>query len=456
MEYKANRRILVIDDNSAIHEDFKKTLVDPLEETADFMGAEAALFDDAPTSKAPRVPMDEYQIDFASQGSEGYEKLRAAFERGERYAVAFVDVRMPPGWDGVDTIAKLWQIDPELQAVICTAFADYSWQEMIARLGRTDKLLILKKPFDPIEVRQLASALTEKWNTTRREKMALDAAQTAVLEARTFAASLETVNRALETSRKAAEANSHAKSDLLLNMAQNLFGSMDAMLDVATKIGEHSGSDEDEWLTNVGTLCRDGGQLRRGLQDVLDLSELEAGTLRLELLNFSPRELAKAVVADLGASATARNLALEFECAAEVPASVCSDAQRVRQILVHLLENAIEHTPAHGFVRLVMNARAASGWQESMFCFEVIDSGSGLTRDQEGLVFEPFCHSQGARPAPAGHFGLGLSVSKRLAQRLGGDLTVESSTGAGCRFVLTLKAAVASNSGNVPPPTREA
>ena len=64
------------------------------------------------------------------------------------YAMAFVDVRMPPGWDGVQTIKKMWEVDPDLQVEICTAFADYSWDEMIEELGESDRLLILKKPFD--------------------------------------------------------------------------------------------------------------------------------------------------------------------------------------------------------------------------------------------------------------------------------------------------------------------
>ena len=110
MEYTPNRRILVIDDNTAIHADFKKTLVDPAGETEVFADAEAALFDETPAAAARPAVAEEYQIDFASQGRDGHEMVRAAVERGEPYALAFVDVRMPPGWDGVETIAKLWKL----------------------------------------------------------------------------------------------------------------------------------------------------------------------------------------------------------------------------------------------------------------------------------------------------------------------------------------------------------
>src|ERR1700749_1808094 len=79
------------------------------------------------------------------------------------YAMAFVDVRMPPGWDGIETIARIWEVDPELQMVICTAYSDYSWEDMRAKVGQPDSLLVLKKPFDNIEVQQIAHALTKKW-----------------------------------------------------------------------------------------------------------------------------------------------------------------------------------------------------------------------------------------------------------------------------------------------------
>ena len=97
------------------------------------------------------------------QGEEGLKMVQQAIEEGRPYAMAFVDVRMPPGWDGIETIARIWEADPELQIVVCTAYSDYSWEEMRAKVGQPDGLLVLKKPFDNIEVQQLAHALTKKW-----------------------------------------------------------------------------------------------------------------------------------------------------------------------------------------------------------------------------------------------------------------------------------------------------
>jgi diguanylate cyclase len=154
-----NDRILVIDDNPAIHQDFDKILRgDPESDTA-LADAEALLFGESPATPARPT----FQIDFASQGREGVELARNAVANGRPYALAFVDMRMPPGWDGLTTIERLWAVDPDIQVVICSAHSDYDWHDFVDRLGVSDKLLVLKKPFEPIEVMQCAGALTRKW-----------------------------------------------------------------------------------------------------------------------------------------------------------------------------------------------------------------------------------------------------------------------------------------------------
>ncbi|MEK7677052.1 MAG: response regulator [Verrucomicrobiota bacterium] len=152
-------RILVIDDNAAIHEDFRKILTRGITTTGtNLAGAEAALFGEttAPESAA-------FEIDSAYQGKEGLELVRLALAQGRPYALAFVDVRMPPGWDGVETIGHIWRTCPELQVVICTAYSDYPWNAIVRQLGTSANFVILKKPFDNVEVLQLAHALTKKW-----------------------------------------------------------------------------------------------------------------------------------------------------------------------------------------------------------------------------------------------------------------------------------------------------
>ena len=164
-----SRRILVIDDNHAIHEDFAKILTRSAP-TA-LADLEADLFD-TPTPATPAGPT--FEVSFADQGEVGARMVVEAVAAGTPYAVAFVDMRMPPGWDGVATIKRLWELDPDLQCVICTAYSDYSWEDILEQLGVNDRLLLLRKPFDAAEVCQLASALSEKWHLARRAHLKLE------------------------------------------------------------------------------------------------------------------------------------------------------------------------------------------------------------------------------------------------------------------------------------------
>jgi len=161
-----NHRILVVDDNAAIHEDIRKILAPTKADSPSLEDEEALLFGQAREASSAIL----FEIDSALQGQEGLELVRKSLAEQRPYALAFVDVRMPPGWDGVETISRIWEIYPELQVVICTAYSDYSWEDITRRFGHSDSVLILKKPFDNIEVLQMAHALTKKWFLTQQAK----------------------------------------------------------------------------------------------------------------------------------------------------------------------------------------------------------------------------------------------------------------------------------------------
>ncbi len=163
------KRILIIDDNTQIHQDFKKVLLISKENENDLDILEEALL-----GKTSNQQDETYSIDYASQGEEGFKMVEHSIKEKEPYAVAFIDVRMPPGWDGIETISKIWEVYPDLQVVICTAYSDYSWDELFNKFGNTDKLLILKKPFDNIEVRQLTYTLSKKWELNRIANLKLN------------------------------------------------------------------------------------------------------------------------------------------------------------------------------------------------------------------------------------------------------------------------------------------
>ncbi len=162
MNTPENRRILLVDDTQSIHEDFRKILA-PAVAKVDLDAEEQFLF-----GKPAGIGSVRFEMDSAYQGAEAIEKVRLARLDNRPFAMAFVDMRMPPGWDGVETIGRLWLEEPRLQVVVCSAYTDFSWMDVLARLDVRDRLLILKKPFDAIEVYQFANALTMKWQKTEQ------------------------------------------------------------------------------------------------------------------------------------------------------------------------------------------------------------------------------------------------------------------------------------------------
>jgi diguanylate cyclase (GGDEF)-like protein len=160
-----NRRILVIDDNAAIHQDFGKVLRVPPDQAAH--AALAILEADVLGEPVEPSVRPGFEVDSAYQGQEGVAMAARAVANRSPYALAFVDMRMPPGWDGLQTIEQLWAVDPDVQVVVCSAHADYDWTEVVRRLGHSDRLLVLRKPAEAIEVLQCATALSRKWENDR-------------------------------------------------------------------------------------------------------------------------------------------------------------------------------------------------------------------------------------------------------------------------------------------------
>ena len=174
-----NRRVLVVDDNRSIHEDFRKTLGQ-----GEGSHDELAALDEALFGARAAVNADVFELTSAFQGEEALELVERARAEGQPYALAFVDVRMPPGLDGIATTGRLLEQDPEINIVICSAYSDHGWDEMTEMIGNTDRVLILKKPFDTIEVRQLAHALRRRWELARMVALKVDDL-TAIVDAKT-------------------------------------------------------------------------------------------------------------------------------------------------------------------------------------------------------------------------------------------------------------------------------
>jgi PAS domain S-box-containing protein len=164
----ANRRILIIDDDVAIWKAYQAVLA-PEQDNLHASGNRIAQLLESESDISPRTS-SEFRLRFAHQGQEGFGLVQEALSERMPYSLAFIDIRMPPGWDGMKTAKKIRKIDPDIEIVIVTAYSDRSREEIVRAVGRSDKLLFLRKPFDVEELYQVALALTEKWTIGQLEK----------------------------------------------------------------------------------------------------------------------------------------------------------------------------------------------------------------------------------------------------------------------------------------------
>jgi two-component system NtrC family sensor kinase len=436
----ANRRVLIVDDNRAIHGDFRKVLGESSHEQSALAELEAVLFGhDGP----PAPAAEPFLIDSAYQGQEAQASVRRALEEGRPYAVAFVDMRMPPGWDGIETALRLWEIDPELQIVICTAYSDYSWQEMLGKLERhAERFLVLKKPFDHIEVRQLATALTRKWSLARQARAKVEELE-AIVRARTttireaherlqrevtrrhrMEAQLRRAQK-LEALGRLAAGIAHEINNPLAFVIANLQYVRDA-LDLPA--GERERAPLAELAAALAEACVGGDRIKQIVRDLKAFSQPHDESLAVvdvrPVLDFS----IKMAAAEVRSRA---QLVTRFD---DVPA-VWAISGRLEQVFVNLLVNAAHAIPPDAIdtnqIRVTVRAL------EDNVAIEIADTGVGIPTANLERIFDPFFTT---KPVGVGT-GLGLSICHSIITAFGGELTVESEEGKGSTFRVSLPSA---------------
>jgi two-component system, NtrC family, sensor kinase len=422
-----SRRILVVDDNVSIHQDFRKILSRPARSVEDLDAMESLLFGGEEPA-APKSPTTRFELDFALGGEEGIKRVREALAQGRPYAMAFVDIRMPPGIDGVETTLRMWREEADLQVVLCSAYSDYSWDELARKLETSERLLILRKPFDSTEVRQMAHALCEKWellraHRRRMEDLALlvDERTRALAEANArllHAQKLEALGR---MSAGLAHEVNNPLSYVLSNLRHILRG-----LETLPCPPESAPARED-----LREACLDGilgaERISRIVQDVRTFARVDE----------PPRELVDVRgVVEQSLSMAAQTLGTEVRVVRdfhEVP-RVLGSEHGLGQVFLNLLVNAVHALRGREqpCIRL-----GISRWQDGRIAVEVEDNGCGIPAENLTRLFEPFFTT---KPVGTGT-GLGLSICHGIVTRLGGDILVDSSPGRGTTFRVVLPAA---------------
>ncbi len=462
-----NRRILVIDDNRAIHEDFRKILCgdDRIGRALD--KAEQALFGESRDDRAGVFAGSAFALESACQGSEGAEMVRQAVEAGRPYAVAFVDIRMPPGLDGVETIARLWEADPEIQTVICTAYSDYTWDDMVEKLGRSDRLLLLKKPFDGMEARQLAETLAAKWVFARQARAREENLERTIRE-RTQ--EVETQNRHLQEALAEVQ-TMHAQlaqvdkmasiGQLAAGVAHEINNPIGFITSNLNSLG-HYVENLKQVLTQYGgllTACLEGGaELRptaeqvQALCDEVDvnyllsdigalISESAEGTQRVRQIVADLRDFSHVDNPDVNEEDINRLLDKTINVAwnelkyktqvvreyGDLPLLPCYGG-RLGQVFLNLLVNAAQAIESQGTITVRTGQAGAMVW------IEVADTGCGIPAENLKRVFDPFFTTKAVGKGT----GMGLHLAYRIIEAHHGRIRVQSTRGVGTTFRVEL------------------
>ncbi len=249
------------------------------------------------------------------------------------------------------------------------------------------------------------------------------------------AAALEAANRALEESNQLAERATQAKSEFLANMSHEIRTPMTAILGFTDLLaGTLNAPDQ---LEAVKIIRRNSDYLLALIDDILDLSKIEAGKLQVERIRCSPVGLLTDVITLMHVRAAAKSLPLTLQYDGPCPESILTDPTRLRQILVNLIGNAIKFTEV-GEVRVVVRLVDETSSTPKLRC-EVIDTGIGMDPEQIARLFQPFHQADASTSRRFGGTGLGLAISRRLAGLLGGDIGVQSEPGRGSRFSVTVE-----------------
>ncbi|MEZ6003527.1 MAG: hybrid sensor histidine kinase/response regulator [Planctomycetota bacterium] len=419
-----DHRILIVDDNVSIHEDFKKILTaaagaDP----GALQDARNAFFGEVEAAEA--VP--NFRLDSAFQGQEALAKVKEAIAAGDPYSMAFVDVRMPPGWDGVETILELWKVAPDLECVICTAFSDYTWSEMAKTLGQSDKLLILKKPFDPVEARQFATALTTKWQGRREQERMTKALIAAESQAKAYAASLETVNQALRTSKASADKAASRRGEFLMCLSDQVRRDVGHILQAAEALSDPS----------LDASIELGHTLLTTVTGVLDYTQLESGAYPDDVHEVEPEGMVSRIVDRFRDRAHAQGSDLILNLGNGMQGTYIADSVSVEKLVVLLIDNALRHGKASR-VEVKSWVERTGDWSKPSLYVQVTDNGPGLPKNYLTQMYEPLVSmDEGTR------FGIGLAVAKQLVQSMGGDLS-HRRLDPGTQFTFHVKVAEAS------------
>lgn len=424
-------RLLIVDDNHAIHEDINSILSLFINENSkDRNNLEEELFNHSSTSSPkPINNIPHFTIDSAYQGNEAVEKVKKAVKEEKPYSLIFIDVRMPPGMDGIQTIKEIWKIAPNTEVVICTAFSDYSWNEIIKVLGYTDHLQFIRKPFDNIAIQQTTLSLTKKWTLDRINRKHIEDLEQAV-DIRTN--ELQTMVTHLSDLKKEAELANEAKSLFVSNVSHEIRTPLNGIMGMTDLLLMTELDEEQKELAE--TINSSGHSLLSIVNDVLDFSKVESGKMELEDIQFNPEEIIHSAVNTITPLCQKKSIEINSYIDPNIPDIITGDSERLRQILLNLLSNAAKFTEIG---KIDIRASLVSSLEDTNAKIKITvkDTGIGISQDKQNVIFNSFTQADSSTTRKFGGTGLGLSITKKLVDLMDGTIEVVSEEGAGSEFI---------------------
>jgi signal transduction histidine kinase len=329
----------------------------------------------------------QYNIFTATQGLEGIKIVTEQKEKGLPIKVAFIDMRMPPGIDGAETARRIREVDPNVEIVIVTAYSDTKLDDIIKMVGRPDKLLYLKKPYDPAEVRQLAYNLVEKYNVEK------------------------------------------VKEEFLANVSHELSTPLSSILGFSKIIRSGNKLDKDD-SESMEIIIRNASLMKTLVEDLISSIELQNKELNIRYSSVSINGLLKHLYTSMVPIIEKKaEITFLFQSLSN-DVHITSDESRLLQVLINLTSNAYKFTES-GSIEVIAEQSNKS------ISLSVRDTGIGMPLEKQKNVFERFVRLESEHHTAPG-LGLGLAISKRIVHLLGGKISCESEEGVGSVFTVVL------------------
>lgn len=425
---KNRQRILLVDDNEAIHEDIESILsINRNNSDMELRQMEDDLFGTSALAEPEVLAETVYDIDHAYQGEEAIQMVARAVSEGDPYSLVFMDVRLPPGMNGIETIQKIWEDYPYTEIVICTAYSDYSWDQIVRNLGHTDTLLFMKKPFDVTALKQTALTLTTKWNLRQETVAHTDKLENEVqIRTRELQELVEEHKRLKEKAEKATA----TKSAFLATMSHEIRTPMNGVMGMNSLLLETELDAKQRKLSEM--VKKSADSLLRVVNDILDFSKIEAGKMDIEIVPFKTEEVISEVIQTISFNAKKKALTIDYEIDDAIPKTLMGDPTRLKQLLLNFGSNAVKFTE-QGSVTIHAGVTESNAEHYNVK-FSVKDTGLGIPEDKLEGIFDPFRQADTSTTRKFGGTGLGLAICRQLVELMNGTVGVESEPDQGSTF----------------------